>query len=291
MVVTFPHNGKNVSHAPAAALRGWVGYPAAGSRRSANENVTHEIRPEPRRERPWLSVVLPAFDEASRIAVSVERALGFLGRQGYSSELIVVSDGSRDGTAAIARAAGGPRARVIELPANRGKGFAVRTGVLASEGDHVLLSDVDLSAPLEQVDRFLARHQAGCDVLFGSRALGDSDVRVRQAWWRQSMGRVFNRIARRVAAVEMGDTQCGFKSFRRDAARAIFERARIDRYAFDVEVLWIARRLALRVEELPVTWTNDPHSKVHPVRDSARMLFDLAAIRWHAVRGVYEKRS
>ena len=105
------------------------------------------------------------------------------------------------------------------------------------------------------------------------------------------MGRAFNAIARRIARVDMDDTQCGFKSFRRDAARAIFERARIDRYAFDVEVLWIARRLGLRVAELPVTWVNDPHSKVHPVRDSARMLVDLGAIRWYAARGVYEERS
>lgn len=240
---------------------------------------------------PLLSVVLPAYDEANRIGASVERVLDHLARQSHASELIVVSDGSCDGTAEVARRAGGDRVRVLELARNRGKGFAVRSGVLASRGEHVLFSDVDLSTPIETVERCLALHDRGCDAVFASRALAASEIPVRQAWWRQSMGRVFNGIARRIAQVDMDDTQCGFKSFRRDAARAIFERARIDRYAFDVEVLWIARRLGLRVEELPVRWVNDPHSKVHPLRDSARMLVDLGAIRWHAARGVYEERS
>lgn len=234
-----------------------------------------------------LSVVLPAYDEAARIGPSVERVLAYLASQPWEAELIVVSDGSRDATAAAARAAGGDRVRVVEESVNGGKGHAVRVGVAASRGDHVLFSDVDLSTPIEEASRFLAAHAAGADVVVGSRALAASDVRVRQAWWREAMGRSFNRAVRSVADVAMRDTQCGFKSFRREAARAIFERARIDRYAFDVEVLWIARRLGLRVAELPVVWRNDPHSKVHPVRDSLRMLIDLAAIRWHDARGAY----
>jgi dolichyl-phosphate beta-glucosyltransferase len=239
-------------------------------------------------ERPELSVVLPAYNESARIAASIERTTAYLDGWGHASEVIVVSDGSTDSTARIAREAGDARVRVIETARNRGKGHAVRVGVLAAEGRHVLFTDVDLSTPLEECARFLAAHADGWDVAFGSRALAGSDVRVRQAWWRQSMGRTFNRIARRVARVDMADTQCGFKSFRRAAARAIFERARVDRFAFDVEVLWIARRLGLRVAELPVPWSNDPASKVRPVRDSARMLADLVAIRWHAARGAYE---
>jgi glycosyltransferase involved in cell wall biosynthesis len=238
-------------------------------------------------DRPALSVVLPAYDEEARIADGVGRALAFLAAQDYGTELIVVSDGSRDATARIARSVGGDRVHVIETPGNRGKGHAVRTGALAANGEHVLFSDVDLSTPLDEVGRFLARHAQGADVVIGSRALPASDVRVRQAWWREAMGRTFNRVARRVAGVTSGDTQCGFKSFRRAAARAIFERARIDRYAFDVELLWIARALGLRVAELPVVWTNHPQSKVDPVRDAARMLADLGAIRWHAARGRY----
>jgi dolichyl-phosphate beta-glucosyltransferase len=239
-------------------------------------------------DRPQLSVVVPAFNEAERVGACIERATAYLAAQSYASELIVVSDGSTDATAQIAREAGRERVRVIEMPTNRGKGFAVRTGVLAAAGSHVLFSDVDFSTPIDEVERFLAAVSAGFDVVVGSRALPDSDVRVRQAWWRQSMGRTFNHIARAAIGFEMRDTQCGFKCFRRAAARAIFSRARIDRYAFDVELLWIAERLSLRVGELPVIWVDDPHSKVHPIRDSLRMIVDLAVIRRHDARGVYE---
>src|SRR5262249_44806216 len=187
-------------------------------------------------DRPRLSVVLPAYNEVARIATCIDRARAYLDAQGYASELIVVSDGSTDGTARVAREVGGTRVRVIETTPNRGKGSAVRAGMLAAEGAHVLFSDVDLSTPIAEVARFLACHGAGADVVVGSRALDASDVQVRQAWWRESMGRAFNRVARRIAGVDMPDTQCGFKTFRRDAARAIFERTRIDGYAFDVEV-------------------------------------------------------
>jgi dolichyl-phosphate beta-glucosyltransferase len=238
-------------------------------------------------DRPALSVVLPAHDEAARIATSVEKALAYLSCRDYPSELLVVSDGSTDATARIAREAGGARVRVIENPTNRGKGHAVRAGMLEATGSHILFSDVDFATPIDEVERFRAALAAGCDLVVGSRALPDSDVRVRQAWWRQSMGRTFNRIVRAAVGFEMRDTQCGFKCFRRDAARAIFSRARIDRYAFDVEVLWIAQRLSLRVGELPVIWADDPHSKVHPIRDSLRMLVDLAAIRRNDADGAY----
>ncbi len=240
-------------------------------------------------DRPQLSVIVPAYNEAARVGACVERASTYLAAQPYRSELIVVSDGSTDATARIARTAGGDRVRVVEIPVNRGKGFAVRTGVLTAAGSCLLFSDVDLSTPIQEVERFLAAAAAGFDVVVGSRALPDSDVRVRQAWWRQSMGRTFNHLMRAVVGLEMRDTQCGFKCFRRDAAQAIFSRARIDRYAFDVELLWIAQRLELRVAELPVSWADDRQSKVHPIRDSLRMIFDLAAIRLHEARGQYRE--
>jgi dolichyl-phosphate beta-glucosyltransferase len=239
--------------------------------------------------RPALSVVLPAHDEAARIGASVQKTLAYLDGRDYSSELIVVSDGSTDATARVAREAGGKRIRVIENPTNHGKGHAVRTGVLAAAGAHILFSDVDLSTPIDEVERFRAALAAGCDIVVGSRALPDSDVRVRQAWWRESMGRTFNHIVRAAVGIEMRDTQCGFKCFRHDAARAIFSRARVDGYAFDVEVLWIAKRLALRVGELPVPWIDDPHSQVHPIRDPLRMLVELAAIRRNDALGAYEE--
>lgn len=238
-----------------------------------------------------LSIVVPAYDEASRIARSVAYATEFLRAQHYAGESIVVPDGSTDATARIARQTGGESVRVIELPVNRGKGFAVRAGVRAARGAHVLFSDVDFSTPLTEVERVLAAHDAGCDVVIGSRALPASQVQRRQAWWRESMGRTFNRVVRATTGTALRDTQCGFKSFRREAARDIFERARIDRYAFDVELLWIARRRGHRIEELPVTWINDPLSRVHPIRDSLRMLWDLGRIRRNAARGVYERES
>lgn len=238
-------------------------------------------------DRPHLSVVVPVFNEAARVGACVERATAYLVAQSYASELIVVSDGSTDATVQIARDAAAGRAQVIDVPRNRGKGFAVRTGVLAATGAHVLFSDVDFSTPIHEVERFRAALDSGFDVVVGSRALPDSDVRIRQAWWRQSMGHTFNHFVRAATGFEMRDTQCGFKCFRRDAARAIFSRARIDRFAFDVELLWIARRLDLRVAELPVSWADDARSKVHPIRDSLRMLADLAAIRRHEARGDY----
>jgi dolichyl-phosphate beta-glucosyltransferase len=238
-------------------------------------------------DRPHLSVVVPVFNEALRVGACVEGATAYLAAQTYRSELIVVSDGSTDATVQIARAAGAGRAQVIDTPMNRGKGFAVRTGVLAAAGSHVLFSDVDFSTPIHEVERFVAAVGAGFDVVVGSRALPDSDVRIRQAWWRQSMGRTFNHFVRAATGVEMRDTQCGFKCFRRDAARAIFSRARVDRFAFDVELLCIAQRLGLRVAELPVIWADDARSKVHPIRDSLRMLADLAAIRRRDARGDY----
>jgi dolichyl-phosphate beta-glucosyltransferase len=240
-------------------------------------------------DRPSLSVILPAYQEAARIGASVEKALAYLHLRDYPAELIVVSDGSTDGTARIAREAGGERVHVIENRVNRGKGHAVRTGMLAARGAHLLFSDVDFATPIEEVERFRAALDEGCDLVVGSRALPDSDVRVRQAWWRQSMGRTFNHIVRAAVGFSMRDTQCGFKCFRREAARAIFSRARIDRFAFDVEVLWIAQRLGLRVGELPVVWVDDPHSKVRPVRDSLSMLADLAAIRRNDARGAHRE--
>jgi dolichyl-phosphate beta-glucosyltransferase len=242
-------------------------------------------------ERPQLSVVIPAYDEAARIGPCVETALAHFKGRTAPSELIVVSDGSRDGTSEVARKAGGDRVRVISYATNRGKGYAVRTGMLAARGEYVLFSDVDFSTPLDAVESFIERLEDGYDIAVGSRALPDSDVRVRQPWWRQSMGRTFNRFVRAGVGFAMRDTQCGFKCFRADAARAVFTRAQIDRYAFDVEILLIAHELGLRVAELPVVWIDHPHSKVHPIRDSLRMLIDLAALRRRAAREPGEPRA
>ena len=236
-----------------------------------------------------LTVVIPAFDEAARIGPTLEQVRAYLHDQPFDSEVVVVVDGGRDGTLALVRAAMAdwPGLRVLVNDVNRGKGYTVRRGMLAARGRYLLFSDADLSTPIAEVGRLIAALEAGSDIAIGSRAIAGADVRVRQAWWRQSMGRVFNRVVRLVAVPGIRDTQCGFKCFRRDAARRIFARQRLTRFSFDVELLWIARKLDYRVVEVPVTWMNDPLSRVHPLFDSVRMLVDLARLRNYDLRGAY----
>ena len=236
-----------------------------------------------------LSVVIPAFEEVARIGPTLEQVRSYLQGQAFDSEVVVVVDGSRDGTLALVRAAmaGWPALKVLENDTNRGKGYSVRRGMLEARGRYLLFSDADLSTPIAEVGRLIAALEAGGDIAIGSRALAGSDVRVRQAWWRQSMGRVFNHIVRLVAVSGFRDTQCGFKCFRRDTARRLFALQRITGFSFDVELLWIARRLGYRVVEVPVTWVNDPSSRVSPVTDSLRMLVDLARLRYYDLRGAY----
>ncbi len=236
-----------------------------------------------------LSVVIPAFEEVARIGQTLERVRAYLDDQVFVSEVVVVVDGGRDGTRALVRAAmtGWPALRVLEHDTNRGKGYAVRWGMLEARGRYLLFSDADLSTPIAEVGRLIAVLEAGGDIAIGSRAIAGSDVQVRQAWWRQLMGRVFNHIVRLVAVPGIRDTQCGFKCFRRDAARRMFALQRMTRFSFDVELLWIARRLGYRVVEVPVIWVNDPSSRVDPVTDSFRMLVDLARLRYHDLRGAY----
>ncbi len=236
-----------------------------------------------------LSVVIPAYNEENRIGRTLERVLAYLAGRGAPFEVIVVDDGSDDATASVARAAGAgdPRVRVVSLERNRGKGMAVRRGVLEATGEWVLFSDADLSTPIEEIETLVPRLREGCDVAIGSRSLRGARVDVRQPWYREAMGKTFNRIVRLLAVRGFVDTQCGFKCFTREAARAIFGRARIDRFAFDVEAIVIARRLGLRVVEVPIRWANEPNSRVAIVRDSASMLVDLLRIRWYALAGAY----
>jgi dolichyl-phosphate beta-glucosyltransferase len=237
----------------------------------------------------WLTVVVPAYNESSRIDACLTRILEYLNAFPHGSELIVVVDGATDDTVNRAEAAkpGRVSMRVIHSQVNHGKGYSVRRGMLAARGRAILFSDVDLSTPIEEVERLLAALEAGADVAIGSRSIAGADVRVRQPLWRQSMGRIFNWFVQRLALPGIIDSQCGFKCFRAEAASRIFERQRLNGFAFDVEVLFVARLLGYRIAEVPVLWINDPKSSVHPIRDSADMLKDLVRIRWRHLQGRY----
>lgn len=213
---------------------------------------------------PSLTLVVPAFNEEKRLPVSLARIADWLGSRGpgLAVEVLVVDDGSSDRTAAVAEktAAGlGLDARVIRLPENRGKGAAVRAGALEAGGGHVLVTDADLSTPIEEVEKLLA---AGAPVAIGSRAVDATLVKQRQSLFRVASGKLFNLVVRLLVVSGIRDTQCGFKLFTRDAAREVFSRASVDRFAFDVEALLLARRLGYRIAEVPVLWFNSPDTRV-----------------------------
>jgi dolichyl-phosphate beta-glucosyltransferase len=229
---------------------------------------------------PALSIVIPAFNEESRLGPTVRRIVEFAATSGRSHEIIVVDDGSTDGTNALARriAEDHPSVRVVSQ-ARQGKGAAVRAGVLAASGDRILFSDADLSTPIEEVEKLEAALEGGNDVAIASRAAPGADIRVRQHPVREMMGRTFNSLVRVIAVSGFADTQCGFKLFTREAARELFGRSRVDGFAFDVEILWLARG-RYRVAEVPVVWRHVEESRVSPGRDAARMFVDLVRIRW-----------
>jgi glycosyltransferase involved in cell wall biosynthesis len=235
----------------------------------------------------FLSVIIPAFDEASRIGSTVERVQDCLASRAYTSELIIVLDGGRPGGAeAIARIPRGrPDVVVLDNGRNRGKGYSVRRGMLTSRGTYVLFLDADLSLPIEDADRFIAALVAGADLAIGSRALPASSVRGERQPLRQVLGRVFNWVVQRAVLPGLQDTQCGFKAFRGAIGRTLFRAQRIDRFGFDVEVLRLARRSGYRIVEVPVTCEYGPSSSVRRLRDGVSMLRDLVAILWHDWRG------
>jgi dolichyl-phosphate beta-glucosyltransferase len=230
------------------------------------------------------SLVVPAFDERGRIERAIDGISSWLRTKpgGWDWEVIVVDDGSSDGTAEIAERAAAAASlpiRLLRHGTNRGKGAAIRTGVLASTGDPVLVSDTDLSTPLTEWIK-LAERLPTRPIAIGSRALDEDLVRRRQPFYLQFMGNIFNGFVRTLAVHGIHDTQCGFKLFRGDVARELFADARIDRFAYDVEILYLARQRGIEIAEVPVLWFNSPESKVSVVRDSVRMLRDLLRIRW-----------
>src|SRR5437879_1634508 len=232
---------------------------------------------------PAFSAVIPAFNEASRIDETLRLTLDYLRNASPESELIVVNDGSTDATSLIAREAleaAKIKTRLLENFPNRGKGAAVRLGLLAAQKPIALFFDADLSTPLEETPTVIEPiANGGVDIAFGSRALDRRLIGQHQPWGREQAGRIFNLLVRLATDLPFWDTQCGFKAFRMDACRPILEAACIDGFAFDVELLFLARRAGLRIREIPVRWNHSAGSKVRLFQDSLRMLGEIVTLR------------
>jgi glycosyltransferase involved in cell wall biosynthesis len=236
---------------------------------------------------PFLSIVIPAYNEQERISRTLEAVVGYLASRPYTWEVVVVDDGSTDGTSALVhRAAEDQEAvRLIQVP-HRGKGWAVKHGMLGSAGEYRFLCDADLSMPIDQVSRFLPPENGCFDVAIGSREVQGSR-RIGEPATRYLMGRLYNMLVRAMALPRLSDTQCGFKCFRGEAARQLFPLQRFHGFSFDVEVLFLASRRNLRIVEVPIDWYYRSQSKVRPVRDSLAMARDILRMRWRHVTGGY----
>jgi glycosyltransferase involved in cell wall biosynthesis len=240
-----------------------------------------------------LSIVIPAYNEAVRLGNTLTAVVDYLRGNQPEAEVIVVDDGSTDDTAGIARQifsnSRSLRTSVISYKSNLGKGRAVRLGLLAARGDVALFSDADLSTPITEAPKLVNPIVSGqYDVTFGSRALDRKLIGVHQPWRREQGGRVFNLAVRLATGLPFWDTQCGFKAFRLSVCRPLVEAATVDRFGFDVELLYLAFRAGLRLKEVPVRWDHNEGSKINLASDSFRMLSEVGLIRQQARRGVYD---
>lgn len=229
----------------------------------------------------YLSLIIPAYNEALRLPPTLTRVVEYLRAQPYTTELILVDDGSSDGTGEVAEAALRelPLHRIVRNEPNRGKALSVKRGLLEGRGKYLLFSDADLSTPIEEAEKLLAELEAGADVAIASRQLPGSILTVHQPWYREFAGKMFGWINQIVLLPGIPDSQCGFKAFRREAAHEILSHQKLSGWAFDAELMFIARKLGLKIAQVPVTWTNDPNSKVKMLRDGFKMVMDLFRIR------------
>lgn len=238
---------------------------------------------------PIYSIVIPAYNEGRRLPATLERILAYLTAQDWNAEIIVVNDASRDNTSEVVRrfAEKDSRLRLIENPGNRGKGYSVRNGMLHARGDICLFMDADLSSPMSEAPKLFDAIAQGADIAIGSRWLRTELQTERQPVYRQVFGRIFNLALRVILGLRFADTQCGFKAFRREAAQLIFPLQKIERWGFDPEILFLAQRAGLRIEEVPVLWAHSEGTRLHPLRDGLHMFVEVLRIRRNAMTGEY----
>lgn len=233
----------------------------------------------------YLSIVIPTYNEEQRIKRTLSLIINYLNKKAFSWEIIVVDDGSRDRTKEIIkRFMFDKRISLVENQENRGKGYSVKEGILSARGRFILFSDADLSTPIEEIDKLFFYLKSGYDIAIGSRGLEGSKIIIPQFWVRQTMGKIFNFIIRFFILPGIKDTQCGFKLFKGQVAKRVFSILKIKGFAFDVEVLYIAKNLNLKVKEIPIEWYNSPKSKVNPTIDSFEMLIDICKIKMRSIR-------
>ena len=240
---------------------------------------------------PSLSIVIPAYNEGARIEHALSRVLSCVAERHWDAEVLVVDDGSSDDTADIVQRwmLTHPNLHLVRNDGNRGKGYSVRNGVLQSTGEIVMFTDADLSSPIEEAERLFEALDAGADVAIGSRWLDKQRQTIHQPLYRRFFGRCFNWVTRKIMGLPYKDTQCGFKAFKRDAAQVIFRLQTIERWGFDPELLFIARKLGYTIVEVPVTWGHDERSRISYLKDGMQMLKEMAQIRKNSLRGRYDE--
>lgn len=230
-----------------------------------------------------LSIIIPAYNEEKRIEKTIQNIVSYLSKKFADNyEIIIVDDRSKDKTVEIVKKLSreNEKIKIMVNEENYGKGYSVKKGMLNAQGKYLLFSDADLSTPIEELDKLLFWIEKGYDIAIGSRSLKDSQVIVHQPFYREMMGKIFNKLVKIWCLSDFVDTQCGFKLFKKEVAKKIFTQTKINRFTFDVEILYLAKRNGLRIKEIPVRWINSPASRVNPIFDSLKMLIDLLQIRF-----------